>query len=44
MSGARADAYAHPANSPECVPRTPGKARLRRLIDGGVGPGRAGTG
>ncbi|MFD6529071.1 hypothetical protein [Streptomyces sp. NPDC060184] len=39
MSGARAGAYAHPPNSPECVPRTPGKARLRRLIDGVEGAG-----
>lgn len=44
MSGARAGAYAHPPNSPECVPRTPGKAKLRRLIDGGAGPERAGAG
>ncbi|MEU1088302.1 hypothetical protein ACFYPN_08945 [Streptomyces sp. NPDC005576] len=44
MSGARAGVYAHPPNSPECVPRTPGKAKLRRLIDGGVGPEPAGAG
>lgn len=33
MSGARPDSYAHPPRSPECAPRFPGKARLRRLLD-----------
>lgn len=33
MSGARPDSYAHPPCSPECRPRSPGKARLRRLLD-----------
>ncbi|MFF1964343.1 hypothetical protein ACFVW5_12140 [Streptomyces sp. NPDC058232] len=37
MSGARPDSYAHPPRSPECRPRLPSKARLRRLLDN---PGR----
>lgn len=34
MSGARPDAYAHPPNSQECQPRYPGKAKLRRALEG----------
>lgn len=34
MSGARADAYAHPPHSTDCRPRTPRKRKLRKLLAG----------